>query len=173
MGGAARSALSARRVLRDGGARLRFGDLFRESTKSAVHATMVLFFNASERPTISKPIKLIHITKTGGTSIETSGRRAGYFWGTKHDSRSPPVYGPVHEPFVKKPARLKTTFDWFMSVRNPFSRIVSEYNMYHGRHTKNRTRFNTYIHGVLPGLLRFESTGPQGWLVRGHYTPQH
>ena len=124
---------------------------------------MVLLFNATERPGTTKVIKFIHVTKTGGTSVETSGRRGipAHFWGNKHDRRSKPAYGAVHEPFIKKSERLKLTFDWFMSVRNPFSRVVSEYNMFHRRGRKITTTFNKDIHDMIPSLLRFESKGPQ------------
>lgn len=73
-----------------------------------------------------KPLKFIHITKTGGTSIEDFGKKVNVSWGRFH-TRSEKDYGFWHTPHDLKSHALVRSYDWFMFVRNPFDRIVSEY----------------------------------------------
>jgi hypothetical protein len=70
-----------------------------------------------------KELKFIHITKTGGTSIEDIGYTNGIKWGRFHREE----YGWWHGFFTLKPKELKEKYDWFVVVRNPYSRIVSEF----------------------------------------------
>ena len=69
-----------------------------------------------------KELKFIHITKCAGTFIENIGKSNNYSWGQWHQE-----YGWWHEAFVDKPEWLKKKYDWFMIVRNPYSRMISEY----------------------------------------------
>ena len=69
-----------------------------------------------------KPLKFIHITKTGGTSIEDVGKKNNIEWGRFHKE-----YGPWHKIFINKSDELKNKFDWFVVVRNPYDRMLSEY----------------------------------------------
>lgn len=68
-------------------------------------------------------LKFIHITKTGGTSIELAGLAKGVKWGFRDKA-----YGWHHEIFPLKPESYKAKFNWFMVVRNPYSRIISEFH---------------------------------------------
>jgi hypothetical protein len=70
-----------------------------------------------------KILKFIHITKSAGTSIEAAAFKKGIKWGKHHQE-----YGFWHDYFPNKPNKLKQGFDWFMVVRNPYSRLISEYN---------------------------------------------
>tara|TARA_Y100001958_G_scaffold30715_1_gene19795 strand:- start:723 stop:1325 length:603 start_codon:yes stop_codon:yes gene_type:complete len=70
-----------------------------------------------------KELKFIHITKCAGTSIETLGNENNILWGINHQEE----YGFWHEPFNNKSIELKKKYDWFMVVRNPYTRILSEY----------------------------------------------
>jgi hypothetical protein len=70
-----------------------------------------------------KELKFIHITKTAGTSIEEVGRKKKISWGRFHIE-----YGRHHALFPNKPESLKQQYDWFMVVRNPYTRILSEYH---------------------------------------------
>lgn len=69
-----------------------------------------------------KELKFIHITKTGGTSIEDIGMDKNIQWGRNHKE-----YGYWHYYFSEKPKKLKINYDWFLVVRNPYERILSEY----------------------------------------------
>lgn len=70
-----------------------------------------------------KELKFIHITKTGGTSIEDAGLAAGVKWGMNDKE-----YEWHHGVFPLKNAAYKKKYDWFTVVRNPYSRIVSEFH---------------------------------------------
>lgn len=76
-----------------------------------------------------KELKFIHITKTGGTAIEDWAKAHGLRWGRFHSEyRAPGRPGsPWHHPFPKLPSSLRHRYDWFMVVRDPVERIVSEY----------------------------------------------
>jgi hypothetical protein len=69
-----------------------------------------------------KELKFIHITKTGGTSIEDIGIKNNIRWGRFHKK-----YGYWHKFFPDKNKLLKLKYDWFVVVRNPYDRILSEY----------------------------------------------
>ena len=60
--------------------------------------------------------QFIHITKTGGTSIESIGmKEAGVAWGARNKKE----YGWWHAYFPAKPVALKEAYDWFTVVRDP------------------------------------------------------
>ena len=69
-----------------------------------------------------KDLKFIHITKCAGTTIEDLGKENGINWG-RYDKD----YGWWHGIFPQKSKSLKDKYDWFMVVRNPYDRILSEY----------------------------------------------
>ena len=72
--------------------------------------------------TPKKMLSFIHITKCAGTFIEEMGRENNIKWGRHHKE-----YGWWHEIFINKPLELKEKYDWFVIVRNPYTRILSEY----------------------------------------------
>jgi len=77
-----------------------------------------------------KILKFIHITKTGGTAIEKWGKEHGHLWGMYHKEykvpgRYPPA--PWHHFFPELDAELRHRYDWFMVVRDPVDRAISEY----------------------------------------------
>lgn len=93
----------------------------------------------------NKELKFIHISKCAGTFIEDIGYKNKILWGRNHKE-----YGWWHEPFIKKNNELKMKYDWFIIVRNPYDRILSEYYCYNGgigkkniTHTKKE--FNNYL----------------------------
>jgi hypothetical protein len=69
-----------------------------------------------------KELKFIHITKCAGTFIEEMGRDNNIDWGRYHKE-----YDWWHEIFITKSQQLKEKYDWFVIVRNPYTRILSEY----------------------------------------------
>lgn len=110
-----------------------------------------------------KELKFIHITKCAGTSIENLGKKKNILWGRFHKE-----YGWWHGIFTKKPLRLKSKYDWFIVVRNPYERILSEYYCKYGgpsvRH-KNVQDFNNYL---------IDRIQKRGITRRGdHYTEQY
>jgi hypothetical protein len=112
---------------------------------------------------IQKQLKFIHITKCAGTFIEEIGRENNIKWGKYHKE-----YGWWHETFISKPQKMKDKFDWFVIVRNPYTRILSEYYCQWGginhesyknkEHTKDefnkflidkiKNRQNSYLHNI-------------------------
>jgi hypothetical protein len=71
-----------------------------------------------------KELKFSHITKTAGTSIENAALASGIQWGRHH------LTGQHywHDPISTFPTKLRESYDWFMVVRNPYERILSEYH---------------------------------------------
>ena len=70
-----------------------------------------------------KGLKFIHITKSAGTSMEDLALKQKIKWGRHHQE-----YGFWHDYLSVKPDKLKKQYDWFMVVRNPYGRVISEYN---------------------------------------------
>ena len=77
-----------------------------------------------------KNLKFIHITKCAGTAIETLGKKHSMQWGMF----DPEYFDPEnqskhrwHQLFVNIPQDVQNKYDWFIVVRNPYDRILSEY----------------------------------------------
>lgn len=91
-----------------------------------------------------KELKFIHITKCAGTTIEDLGKEKGICWGKYHKE-----YGWWHEIFSNKGVELKNKYDWFMVVRNPYERILSEYYCRWGGKGKEenftKEKFNLFL----------------------------
>jgi hypothetical protein len=71
-----------------------------------------------------KELRFSHITKTAGTSIEDAALASGIQWGRHH------LTGKHywHDPISTFPSELREPYDWFIVVRNPYERILSEYH---------------------------------------------
>jgi hypothetical protein len=113
-----------------------------------------------------KELKFIHITKTGGTSIENVGKRCDIRWGRFHKKE----YGWWHGPFDKKSKHLQQKYDWFMVVRNPYDRILSEFYCKWGGVGKNalqynKKQFNNKLQDLIVNFQKRKRVG--------HYTPQY
>lgn len=76
-----------------------------------------------------KELKFIHITKCAGTSVEDAGDAVGIKWGRYHTE----YYLPKstnrwwHSTLETLDINIVKKYDWFMVVRNPYDRILSEY----------------------------------------------
>lgn len=100
-----------------------------------------------------KKLKFIHITKCAGTFIETVGKDNNIKWGQFHNEYrcwTLPYNSPWHHPFSILNKNLKKKYDWFVIVRNPYDRILSEYYCIWGgikRKTNkhNKLKFNKYL----------------------------
>jgi hypothetical protein len=119
----------------------------------------------------TKELKFIHITKTAGTSIETVGLEKNKRWGINHSE-----YGFWHATFPNKPTALKEKYDWFMVVRNPYKRILSEYHflagVFENRH--NKEEFNLFIKKWINNASNDKETHPTYGRKGGdHFTEQY
>eukprot|EP00924_Labyrinthula_sp_SR-Ha-C_P014765 snap_masked-scaffold_43-processed-gene-0.28-mRNA-1 protein AED:1.00 eAED:1.00 QI:0/0/0/0/1/1/2/0/282 len=108
-------------------------------------------FNANQK-TLSKDLELIHVTKTGGTSLEAISKEQGLDWGyekrekiyrnlrhTDKNTRQKCEDAEWHLPqylFTEDPYESNTK-DTFIVVRNPYERMISEYRWEVGYYKKN------------------------------------
>ena len=71
-------------------------------------------------------LKFIHISKTGGTTVEEIGQRLPekLNWGMYDRS----FYGYQHNRFRHLAVKKRRQYDWFLIVRDPIDRFVSEYH---------------------------------------------
>lgn len=134
-----------------------------------LYFSLATIFLASSTPTPSsvgnaqiKELKFIHITKCAGTSLEDIAKEKGIFWGRHHKE-----YGYWHEIFSKKGKDLKDKYDWFMIVRNPYDRILSEYHCKWGgngkRNNFTKEEFNKFL------IKKINKRSESG----DHYTEQY
>ena len=85
-------------------------------------------------------LKFIHITKCAGTSIEEAAKEVGINWGKYHrEYNLSQDDGFWHIPFQQVSEEIKKKYDWFVVVRNPYDRILSEYYCGAGGNGKNVT----------------------------------
>jgi len=125
-----------------------------------------------------KKLKFIHITKTGGSSIEATGLNCNIRWGKFHYE-----YGWLHRKFTTLPRRFRLKYDWFTVVRNPFTRILSEYHWAMEKREQNTEtnvkQFNDFICNSINIMLTlkknslFENTPCYIRSIGGHFTEQH
>jgi hypothetical protein len=120
--------------------------------------------------TIQNPLKFIHITKTAGTSIENAGEKNGIEWGRFHKECN--NGGQFwHKRFSLYNSEIVDKYDWFMVVRNPYDRILSElYCNYTGlgNNKKNIScHTNTEINNYL--IKKINGRSVDG----NHYTEQY
>ena len=119
-----------------------------------------------EQP-LQKQLKYIHITRTAGTSIEQVGLDENKLWG-RYDRD----YGIFDEPFSLKSDNLKNSYDWFTVVRNPYTRLLSEYNYLkialRIRNADDPKIFNSYIEKWLITL----KNNPNQQIYGYHLIPQ-
>ncbi|CAK9028424.1 unnamed protein product [Durusdinium trenchii] len=125
--------------------------------------------NASSRVLHPGPfgLKFIHISKTGGTTVEEIGnqiRPDKLAWGM-YDR---PFYGYQHNKFRHFPAEKRRKYDWFLVVRDPVERFVSEYHCGFEGVNYMQARFHTEkdFNDWLQQRLR------KGGTAGGHFIPQ-
>ena len=144
-----------------------------------------------------KKLKFIHVTKTAGTAIEELGNANNIKWGrfdpdikllTAHLSyiqdgafwHVPTIYYDL-----EKLKKIKKTFDFFLIVRNPYERVISEfYCKWGGYQSKNFghkynlkitessscEQINKWIGLRLSHLSQL--LGAKKYLANGHWVPQ-
>ena len=72
-----------------------------------------------------KDLKFIHISKTSGTSIENIAKDFGINWGRFDEEYKKKSFGGE---WWHKVINKSSSQDWFMVVRNPYDRIISEFH---------------------------------------------
>lgn len=131
-------------------------------------------------------LEFVHITKTGGTSIELAAAKSGIAWGMCKFLACPPLEKAVLHDKKEWACKLETA-PWhcpprhlerpmykgsktFAIVRNPYDRIISEYYFKHS-FAKNTVdtpaRLNSWISKQL------ESVSRKGVCWDGHCIPMH
>jgi hypothetical protein len=114
-----------------------------------------------------KPLRFIHVSKTGGQTIAFSAKKqASIKWGMFDEGYGSGILCHKLLSHVKskelKTDADKNKYDWFMVVRNPYDRVVSEYNW-------SKVDFDINIY-----LKRYLSDIELGYIDGGqHHTPQH
>ena len=110
-------------------------------------------------------LKFIHISKTGGTTVEEIGNHLPekLAWGM-YDR---PFYGYQHNRFRQFPAEKRRKYDWFLVVRHPLDRFVSEYHCGFEGVNYMQARFHTEkdFNDWLQSRMR------KGQTAGGHFIP--
>ena len=133
------------------------------------------FFKSRILDNSSAKLKFIHITKCAGSSIEEIGKKHNILWGRYHKE-----YGHHHDVFINKSTELKLKFDWFVVVRNPYTRLISEFYCYYtgignipnGDVDISIDKFNAYMKARILNRYNHKKTIMSG-MVRGHYIEQY
>ena len=124
------------------------------TTSTPIDVPKVIVKHLFSRPLPTKVLKFSHVTKTGGSMIEDIGKARGISWGKfDRQARNENKFDKLidhtamgdswwHKPLHKRRGgsskvgdsskmvavnRLEK-YDWFMVIRNPFTRIVSEFH---------------------------------------------
>ena len=127
------------------------------------------YFASNERFVDKKELKFIHITKNAGTYIEDTAKENNILFGRFHKEygNSNDTMSPWHHIFPSINKNVKVKYDWFMVVRNPYDRILSEYYCEWGgigkkniNHTK--PEMNKFLINKIKNRLEFGN----------HYTEQ-
>lgn len=117
-----------------------------------------------------KELRFIHITKNAGTFIEKTAKTHDIFFGM-HDNeyvtdmkKYSNEFSPWHRVFPLLDNKIKSKYDWFMVVRNPYDRILSEaYCNWDGIKADSKENFNK----LLISRIKKRST------VGNHFTEQY
>ena len=113
-----------------------------------------------------KDLKFIHITKTGGTSIENTAIKNNIEWG-KYDKK----YGWWHrtnlyKDILKHPNMI--FYEYFLVCRNPYDRIISEFHCKWGGFGLNINKYNvkSFNRYITKKILNINKSS-------GHYIEQY
>jgi hypothetical protein len=131
--------------------------------------------------------KFLHITKTGGTSIEEFGFKLGIKWG-KYDNILYYFFNKVgfwHIPLIYIPNDILIKYKWFTIVRNPYDRIISEINyLIRDNIINENVDINKYLFNILTKLFTYntetklytinkEVNESDELMYKFHFTPQY
>ncbi len=96
-----------------------------------VVGSILFLIQTSESYKKNKPLQFIHIPKTGGTSIEDSAKKEGVLWGRYNNDLKGMLNGKTKwhtPPYKLKNIYFNKDIIPFTIVRNPYTRLVSEFN---------------------------------------------
>eukprot|EP00427_Karlodinium_veneficum_P031067 CAMPEP_0169197886 /NCGR_PEP_ID=MMETSP1016-20121227/8518_1 /TAXON_ID=342587 /ORGANISM="Karlodinium micrum, Strain CCMP2283" /LENGTH=317 /DNA_ID=CAMNT_0009274585 /DNA_START=73 /DNA_END=1022 /DNA_ORIENTATION=+ len=147
-------------------------------------------------------LKLIHITKTGGTSVECWGRRHGFFWGwywpelrnaTDLRGNLSPFSRNIQSEAWHVPPRFfhkdpYKGYDVFAVVRDPYARAISEFRCpwfgFHGHFQEGKEKMGSDVALALRAAATADDLN--GWILKkllkgtarppfvsGHMVPQY
>jgi hypothetical protein len=126
-------------------------------------------------PQFETKLNFAHITKTGGTSIEDCARENGIMWGRFFKG----LFW-WHDIPNNYDESIKYKYDWFSVVRNPFTRIVSEFNYYNESNVSEflsfgcifkKEDFNKVLCEQIEGKIKWFSKYKRGhhWIPQSEY----
>lgn len=147
------------------------------------HQGIVMYKNAMKLK-MDKELKFIHITKTGGDALCSAAKKfRQILWGS-HDPEYGIHSGEWHHFFPNKKQSLKEKYNWFMVVRNPYDRIISEIHWIIASYFRNQ-----YMLGKIKKITKLEqwsveelNTTIVEWITLftqklekdgGHFSPMH
>ena len=127
----------------------------------------------------TKSLNFIHITKNAGTTIEDIAKKKDILWGRFNDdyckniNTTKNISDPWHNYFPNLNKSIRSKYDWFLVVRNPYERILSEFK-YHVKINGNKEftikTFNEFIQNKIKEANNTNTTvGKYG----GHFAPQY
>ena len=103
--------------------------------------------------------KFLHITKTGGSSIEEYGFKLGIKWGRYdrlfyENNKNFKKLGFWHIPLNYFDRDTINKYNWFTIVRNPYHRIISEINyLIKDNYLQfNKVDMNVYLYEILSNI---------------------
>lgn len=157
----------------------------RDNKHQIVHNFQPYNFTIPKKETTPpKKLRFIHITKSGGSSIEEAAILHNIHWGVNDldFGQYSPLFikAPWHYPFSFFPHRFpRHNFDWFLVHRNPYDRILSEFHCQWGGvgedvHKYTVATFNKFVVDKIKLMLQIVNFEKKSLRFNGmHYIPQY
>jgi hypothetical protein len=151
----------------------------KEERRSRLNINTVNQLNNSKKYNIN--YKFIHITKTGGTSIEYFFQKLGIKWG-KYDTELYKLFkkdGFWHVPINYYEDDYFNQNKFLCIIRNPYERVISEVNyLIKDGYIKQDTNTNKYLSTILSRLLidnklNKEFIEDDKLMLRFHFVPMY
>ena len=129
----------------------------------------------------TKTLNFIHITKNAGTTIENNEKEKGILWGRFNDEYCKNInitknIGDVwHNYFPNLDKSIRSNYDWFLVVRNPYDRILSEFKWYSNRdqYKNNSFTINMFNEFIQNKIKEANDTNTNIGKYGGHFSPQY
>ena len=126
-----------------------------------------------------KTLNFIHITKNAGTTIEDLAKEKGILWGRFNDeyckniNTTRNISDPWHNYFPSLDKSVRSKYNWFLVVRNPYDRILSEFK-YHVKMNGNKNFTNkTFNEFIQNKIKEANNTNTNVGKYGGHFAPQY